>query len=100
MTIFYDYNLDMLKKVPIHELKAKLSYFLKLMQNGEKFIVMKHNIEIGELNLQPTKKGKRELGAMAKRYPNFKWDFSSLEEPLMTDEEVEEFENSPIFPGK
>ena len=87
----------MIKKVYIHELKAKLSHFLKLLQNGETIIVMKRNVEIGKLNLEPIKK-KRELGLAAKRYPNFKWDFSCLEEPLMTDKEVEEFENAPIFP--
>lgn len=89
----------MLKKVQIHELKARLSHFIKLLQNGEKIIVINRNVEIGKLNLEPIKK-KRELGLLAKKYPDFKWDFSSFEEPLMTDEEIEEFENAPIFPNQ
>jgi len=87
----------MVKKVPIHELKAKLSHFLKLLQNGERIIVMKHHIELGELNLLPTKK-KRELGLARKLYPDFPWDISAAEQPLMTDAEVEEFDNATIFP--
>lgn len=88
----------MLRKVPIHELKAKLSHFLKLLQNGERIIVMKHHIELGELNLQPTKK-KRELGIAKKMYPNFQWDTSTFDKPW-TKEELGDWENNPLFPEK
>lgn len=86
----------MQKKVQIHELKAQLSHFIKLLQNGEKVILMKRNIELGELNLQPTQK-KRPLGTAAKRYPGFKWDFSTFDQPW-TKEELGDWENNPIFP--
>ena len=82
--------------VHVHELKAKLSHFLRLVQNGETVIIMKRNITIGEIN-PPKGREKRPMGLARERYPNFKWDFSSLEEP-MSEEEISLWEDGPIFP--
>jgi prevent-host-death family protein len=62
-------------KVQIHELKAKLSHYLKLVQNGTTVIILKRNIEIGEITPSKPKEGKRELGLARKHYPGFKWEF-------------------------
>ncbi|MEK7137108.1 MAG: type II toxin-antitoxin system Phd/YefM family antitoxin [Patescibacteria group bacterium] len=75
-------------KVNIHELKARLSHFLQLVQNGEKVIVMKRNIPIGEIS-PPAPQKKRELGLARKRYANWKPDFSALLAPMNAEELAE-----------
>lgn len=82
-------------KVNIAELKAHLSHFLKLVQNGQTVIIMKRNIEIGEI-APPKLKKKRELGLAKKMYPNFQWDTSTFDKPW-TKEELGDWENNPIF---
>ena len=83
-------------KVHVHELKARLSHFLRLLQNGEIIVILNRNTPVGEIH-PPKVRKKRELGLARKRYPNFKWDFSSLEEP-MSEEEIKLWEDGPIFP--
>lgn len=83
-------------KVNIANLKARLSHFLKLVQNGQTVIIMKRNIEIGEIT-PPKPKKKRELGLARKMYPNFQWDTSTFDKPW-TKEELGDWENNPIFP--
>jgi prevent-host-death family protein len=83
-------------RVPIHDLKARLSHFLRLVQNGETVIIMKRNIPIGEIT-SPKPQGKRELGQARKRYPDWKPDVSALLEP-MSKEEIKLWEEGPIFP--
>lgn len=72
-------------KVPIHELKARLSHFLRLVQNGETVIIMRRNIPVGEIT-PPKPEQERELGLAAKQFPGFPWNFSALEEPLSEEE--------------
>ena len=83
-------------KVHVHELKARLSHFLRLIQNGEIIVILNRNIPVGEIH-PPKAHKKRELGLASKHYPNFMWDFSALEEP-MSDEEIKLWEDGPIFP--
>lgn len=81
-------------RVHVHELKARLSHFLRLVQQGEIVVIMKRNLTIGEIH-PPKLTKKRELGLARKRYPGFKWDFSALEEP-MSEEELSQWYDNPI----
>lgn len=81
-------------RVNIHELKARLSHFLQLVQNGEKVIVMKRNIPIGEIT-PPAPSKKRKLGLARKRYPNWEPDLTALEKP-MSEEELSQWYDNPL----
>ncbi len=84
-------------KVQVHELKARLSHYLRLVQSGTPVIILKRNVEIGEINPPKLKEGERKLGLARERYPDFQWDFSCFDEP-MSDEEIALWEEGPIFP--
>lgn len=69
----------------IHEAKAKLSHYLKMVQDGATVIICKRDVPIAELR-PPKPMKKRELGHARKMYPNFTWDSSALLEPMSEEE--------------
>ena len=83
-------------KVNIAALKAQLSHYLKLMQNGQRVIIMKRDLEIGEI-VPPRPLKKRVLGLAANRYPHWHPDDSVFLEP-MSKKELALWEDSPLIP--
>lgn len=81
--------------VHIHELKAKLSHFLKLARNGQTIIVMNRSVQVAEIK-PPTLTKKRELGQARKQYPNWTADDSALLEP-MGDDELSSWYDAPLL---
>lgn len=81
-------------RVHVHELKARLSHFLRLVQSGETIIIMKRDLVVGEIH-PPKPKEKRPMGLARKRYPNWKPDLSALEEP-MSEEELSQWYDNPL----
>jgi prevent-host-death family protein len=86
-------------KVQVHELKARLSHYLRLVQSGTPVIILKRNVEIGEITPPKPSTGNRELGLARKHYPDFQWDFSRLDE-TMSEEELALWYDGPIFPSE
>lgn len=81
--------------VHVHELKARLSHFLKLAQSGKRIIVMNRSIQVAEINPPPLKK-QRELGLGRKLYPHWKPNYDALLEP-MSEEELALWYDAPII---
>ncbi len=67
--------------VHVHELKAKLSHFLKLARSGQTIIVMNRTVQVAEIK-PPTLTKNRELGLAKKIYPDWKPDYDALLEPM------------------
>ena len=87
--------------INVHEAKAKLSEYLRRASNGETIIIAKRNVPIATLGpTQKKKKKERILGLARLQYPDWDGDISAALEPIMTDEEIDEFENNPIFPDE
>ena len=81
----------------IHDAKAKLSHYLRLVQEGETIIICKRNVPIAEIT--PAKKhSKRRAGLAKERYPNWKLDPTEATEPALTEKEIQDMINNPIFP--
>lgn len=82
-------------KVNIHEAKAKLSYFLKLVQDGQTVIICNRNVPIAEL--KPTSpRSDRVAGMGRKMYPDWSGDLSAAAEPLDA-EDTEAWHNGSLL---
>ncbi len=81
--------------VHVHELKAKLSHFLKLARNGQTIIVMNRSVQVAEIK-PPTLTKERELGLGKKMYPDWNADDTALLEP-MTEEELATWYSDPLL---
>lgn len=67
--------------VHVHELKAKLSHFLKLARNGQTIIVMNRTVQVAEIK-PPTLTKDRKLGLAKKMYPDWTPNYDGLLEPM------------------
>jgi antitoxin (DNA-binding transcriptional repressor) of toxin-antitoxin stability system len=83
-----------MKMVNIHEAKAKLSEFLDAVAAGETVIICNRNQPVAELRAVPKKRTEPRPIGLAKGTIEI---LPSFYDP-MTEEELDEFYNGPIFP--
>ncbi len=83
-----------MKMVNIHEAKAKLSEYLDAVAAGETVIICNRNQPVAELRAVPKKRTEPRPIGLAKGTIEIQ---PSFYDP-MTEEELDEFYNGPIFP--
>jgi antitoxin (DNA-binding transcriptional repressor) of toxin-antitoxin stability system len=84
-----------MKVVNIHEAKAKLSEYLDVVAKGETVVICNRNQPVAELKAIPKKRTEPRPIGLAKGTVEI---LPSFYDP-MTDEELDEFYEGPIFPG-
>jgi antitoxin (DNA-binding transcriptional repressor) of toxin-antitoxin stability system len=82
-----------MKMVNIHEAKAKLSEFLDAVAAGETVIICNRNQPVAELRAVPKKRTEPRPIGLARGTIKIR---PSFYDPLR-DEELDEFENGPVF---
>lgn len=83
-----------MKMVNIHEAKAKLSEFLDAVAAGETVIICNRNQPVAELRAVPKKRTEPRPIGLAKGTITI---HPSFYDP-MTEEELDDFYNGPVFP--
>jgi antitoxin (DNA-binding transcriptional repressor) of toxin-antitoxin stability system len=83
-----------MKMVNINEAKAKLSEYLDAVATGETVIICNRNQPVAELRAIPKKRTEPRPIGLAKGTITI---HPSFYDP-MTEEELDEFENGPVFP--
>ena len=83
-------------KAPVHEVKAKFSAFLSLVEQGNQVVILRHDKPVAEL---------RPIAGATLRRPRVagsaKGQISYTEDAFapMSEQELDEIDRNPLFPG-